>query len=85
MPQSASASVVELFVPEDRVEEAQKEASELPKLEISKLDTQWLQVSLIMIVVGAYKTTVGECRALWGERDRVIANARKSRQLILTE
>ena len=45
VPQSASMAVLELFVPPNKLEETKEEASQLPKLEITKLDTQWLQVS----------------------------------------
>ena len=36
--------VNDLTVPEELVAEARKEADTLPKLEITKLDLQWLQV-----------------------------------------
>jgi len=44
LPMSASCGVKELFVPESRQAEAQKEAESLPAVEITKLDTQWVQV-----------------------------------------
>ena len=37
-------TVRELFVPEHKVPELRQEAETLPQLEITKLDTQWIQV-----------------------------------------
>jgi len=37
-------TVRELFVPEHKVDELRQEAETLPQLEITKLDTQWIQV-----------------------------------------
>lgn len=44
LPRSAVEKVIELTVPEEQLEEAILEAESLPKVEISKLDMQWLQV-----------------------------------------
>ncbi|XP_033121335.1 bifunctional 3'-phosphoadenosine 5'-phosphosulfate synthase-like isoform X3 [Anneissia japonica] len=44
IPESAVEAVKELFIPADRVEEARQEAESLQCLNITKLDTQWLQV-----------------------------------------
>ncbi|CAH1793731.1 unnamed protein product [Owenia fusiformis] len=44
VPITATQCVKELFVPEGRVEAAKTEAESLPNLEITKLDTQWVQV-----------------------------------------
>ncbi|XP_076045022.1 3'-phosphoadenosine 5'-phosphosulfate synthase isoform X3 [Oratosquilla oratoria] len=44
IPQNALDHVKELFVPENLVDNAREEARSLPPLEITKLDTQWLQV-----------------------------------------
>ena len=37
-------TVRELFVPDHKVDEVRQEAETLPQLEITKLDTQWIQV-----------------------------------------
>lgn len=42
--QSVCDNVEDLTVPEELLEDAKKEAESLPKLEITKLDLQWLQV-----------------------------------------
>lgn len=44
VPQSASSAVLDLFVPRNELEERKREAEALPKLNIDKLDCQWLQV-----------------------------------------
>jgi len=44
LPLSASTAVKELFVPENRLEGARQEAESLPAVDITKLDTQWVQV-----------------------------------------
>lgn len=44
IPSSALDVVDELFVPTSQLLMAQKEAETLPKLKITKLDCQWLQV-----------------------------------------
>ena len=44
MPQSGNGAAVELFVPPDQLQAAREEASSLPQLNLSRLDTQWLQV-----------------------------------------
>ena len=44
IPSSALNVVDELFVPASELPAVQKEAEGLPKLTISKLDCQWLQV-----------------------------------------
>ena len=44
VPQSASSAVLDLFVPSTELEEKKREAEALPKLNITKLDCQWLQV-----------------------------------------
>ena len=44
IPSSALDSVDELFVPISQLPIVQKEAENLPKLNITKLDCQWLQV-----------------------------------------
>jgi len=44
VPKSASNGVLELFVPSSKLEQVKAEADSLPKLSITKLDTQWLQV-----------------------------------------
>ena len=38
-------TVRELFVPDHKIAELREEAETLPQLEITKLDTQWIQVS----------------------------------------
>lgn len=45
IPRSAVEKVMELTVPESKLEEALAEAETLPKVEITTLDMQWLQVS----------------------------------------
>ena len=45
IPTSAMSSVLDLFVAEKDLPQAKREAEILPKLNISKLDCQWLQVS----------------------------------------
>lgn len=42
--------VTELFVPKERLNDAKQEAATLPKLQISLLDLQWLQVSVIFVL-----------------------------------
>ena len=44
IPHSANDSVTELFVPDDELVAAKILASSLPKVEINKLDMQWVQV-----------------------------------------
>ncbi|XP_040217986.1 bifunctional 3'-phosphoadenosine 5'-phosphosulfate synthase 2 isoform X2 [Rana temporaria] len=44
VPSSATKDVHELFVPENRLDEARKEAENLPSVHITKLDLQWVQV-----------------------------------------
>lgn len=44
VPESVTSLVKELFVPEDRVAEAQREADALPGLDITLVDLQWVQV-----------------------------------------
>lgn len=44
IPPSALDSVDELFVPASQLASAKEEAENLPKLNITKLDCQWLQV-----------------------------------------
>jgi len=44
VPASASNVVKELMVPADKVDIAKAEAESLPNLDITKLDTQWVQV-----------------------------------------
>lgn len=41
-------TVRELFVPEHKVTDVREEAETMPQLEITKLDTQWIQVSSSM-------------------------------------
>ena len=40
----SSSGVVELFVPPSELEVKKREAEALPKLNITKIDCQWLQV-----------------------------------------
>ena len=49
VPQSASSAVLDLFVPRSELEERKREAEALPKLNIDKLDCQWLQVHVYYI------------------------------------
>jgi len=44
LPRSAVEKVIDLTVPEEQLQVALEEAEKLPKVEISKLDLQWLQV-----------------------------------------
>ncbi|XP_074855621.1 bifunctional 3'-phosphoadenosine 5'-phosphosulfate synthase 2 isoform X2 [Carettochelys insculpta] len=44
VPKTVIKDVVELFVPENQIGEAQAEANRLPSLEVTKLDLQWIQV-----------------------------------------
>ena len=44
VPASVFSAVVELFVPSAQLPAAKEEAATLPKLALTKLDTQWLQV-----------------------------------------
>jgi len=44
LPQSASNTVKELFVPKQHLDACKKEAASLPSVEITKLDMQWVQV-----------------------------------------
>uniref|UniRef100_A0A4W3K5W5 3'-phosphoadenosine 5'-phosphosulfate synthase 2a n=1 Tax=Callorhinchus milii TaxID=7868 RepID=A0A4W3K5W5_CALMI len=44
VPAAANEEVRELFVPENKLDLAQAEAESLPKLQITKLDLQWVQV-----------------------------------------
>ena len=44
IPRSANDKVTELFVPADEVEEAKAEAENIPSVEISEVDLQWVQV-----------------------------------------
>ncbi|XP_031566901.1 bifunctional 3'-phosphoadenosine 5'-phosphosulfate synthase-like [Actinia tenebrosa] len=44
LPDSIANGVKELFVAPNKVEQAKQEASSLPKLSITKLDLQWVQV-----------------------------------------
>ncbi|KAB7501653.1 Bifunctional 3'-phosphoadenosine 5'-phosphosulfate synthase, partial [Armadillidium nasatum] len=44
VPMAILEQVLDLFVPESKLENAKKEAATLPSLDITKLDTQWLQV-----------------------------------------
>ncbi|XP_054838559.1 bifunctional 3'-phosphoadenosine 5'-phosphosulfate synthase 2 isoform X1 [Eublepharis macularius] len=44
VPPAAIKDVLELFVPENKVEQAQAEANTLPSVKITKLDLQWVQV-----------------------------------------
>ncbi|CAG0879680.1 unnamed protein product [Darwinula stevensoni] len=44
LPRSFSESVLELFVPENQLSSVKEEAELLPKLQISTLDLQWLQI-----------------------------------------
>ncbi|XP_073452421.1 bifunctional 3'-phosphoadenosine 5'-phosphosulfate synthase 2 isoform X2 [Aquarana catesbeiana] len=44
VPSSATKDVHELFVPENRLDEAREEAENLPSVQISKLDLQWVQI-----------------------------------------
>jgi len=44
IPRSAVEKVIDLTVPEENLAAAVTEAEKLPKIEISKLDLQWLQV-----------------------------------------
>ena len=44
VPASVFSAVVELFVPSAQLPAAKEEAAALPKLALTKLDTQWLQV-----------------------------------------
>jgi 3'-phosphoadenosine 5'-phosphosulfate synthase len=44
LPVSVQCGVKELFVSESRAADAKREAGSLPSLEITKLDTQWVQV-----------------------------------------
>lgn len=44
VPSSATKDVHELFVPENRLDEAREEAENLPSVQITKLDLQWVQI-----------------------------------------
>ncbi|XP_056386012.1 bifunctional 3'-phosphoadenosine 5'-phosphosulfate synthase 2 isoform X2 [Hyla sarda] len=44
VPSGATKEVHELFVPENKLKQAQEEAENLPAVEITKLDLQWVQV-----------------------------------------
>jgi len=44
LPRSAVEKVIELTVPDNKLEAARAEAETLPKVEITKLDMEWLQV-----------------------------------------
>ncbi|KAK2566201.1 Bifunctional 3'-phosphoadenosine 5'-phosphosulfate synthase [Acropora cervicornis] len=44
LPYAAYSGIKELFVPEEKIEEAKQEAERLPAVEINKLDLQWFQV-----------------------------------------
>ncbi|NXM14117.1 PAPS2 synthase, partial [Ploceus nigricollis] len=44
VPQGSVKDVLELFVPEDKLSSVRAEAENLPALEITKLDLQWVQV-----------------------------------------
>jgi len=44
LPRSAVEKVIDLTVPENKLHEIMTEAETLPKIEISKLDMEWLQV-----------------------------------------
>ena len=44
MSHSILEQVNELYVPENKLNDALKEAETLPSLNMTKLDTQWLQV-----------------------------------------
>jgi len=44
LPRSVVEKVIDLTVPEESLDNARKEAEELPSVEINKLDLQWLQV-----------------------------------------
>ena len=46
MPRSAVEKVIDLTVTEDNLATALEEAENLPSVEITKLDLQWLQVIL---------------------------------------
>lgn len=46
-----SEEVIELFVPQDRLQAAFEEANTLPRVNISQLDLQWLQVRCRKIVL----------------------------------
>ena len=46
MPRSAVEKVIDLTVTEDNLAAALEEAENLPSVEITKLDLQWLQVIL---------------------------------------
>lgn len=49
VPRSTSNGALELFVPPSKVEQAKAEAESLPKLTLTKLDTQWLQVRCLVL------------------------------------
>ena len=49
MNQAVADTVEDLTVPEELLEAATAEAKTLPKLEINKLDLQWLQVSRCLL------------------------------------
>ncbi|XP_072279859.1 bifunctional 3'-phosphoadenosine 5'-phosphosulfate synthase 2 isoform X2 [Pyxicephalus adspersus] len=44
VPSSATKDVHELFVPENRLHEAREEAENMPSVQITKLDLQWVQI-----------------------------------------
>ncbi|KAM4031730.1 bifunctional 3'-phosphoadenosine 5'-phosphosulfate synthase 2 [Anomaloglossus baeobatrachus] len=44
VPSGATKEVHELFVPENKLKQAREEAENLPAIEITKLDLQWLQI-----------------------------------------
>ncbi|XP_077310266.1 bifunctional 3'-phosphoadenosine 5'-phosphosulfate synthase 2 isoform X1 [Lithobates pipiens] len=44
VPSSATKDVHELFVPENRLDEAREEAENLPSVQITTLDLQWVQI-----------------------------------------
>lgn len=44
IPPVADSAVLELFVPPEQLATVREEASTLPQLSLTKLDTQWLQV-----------------------------------------
>ncbi|XP_020656933.1 bifunctional 3'-phosphoadenosine 5'-phosphosulfate synthase 2 isoform X1 [Pogona vitticeps] len=44
VPSTAIKDVLELFVPENKIEEARAEANTLPSVKITKLDLQWVQI-----------------------------------------
>ena len=61
MNQAVADTVEDLTVPEELLEAATAEAKTLPKLEINKLDLQWLQVSRCLSYIFLTQIWLGEC------------------------